>query len=197
MSVRVEPLTGHGIAARLGDVARLRIEVFRAYPYLYDGDLEYEHRYLAAFAASRDGVVVAACDGDEVVGAATAAPLSGQAAAITAPFRTRSLDLTRYFYFGESVLRSDLRGQGIGVRFFELREAHARAHGAEHAAFCAVVRADNHPDRPKDYVPLDRFWRRRGYTPTPGLICGLSWKEIGEAEETEKPMQFWTKRLAP
>lgn len=197
MSVRVEPLTGASIAARLPDVARLRIEVFREFPYLYDGDLDYEHRYLAAFAASRDGVVVAAFDGGEVVGASTAAPLSGQAETITAPFRARGLDQSRYFYFGESVLRGDFRGQGIGIRFFELREAHARAHGAETAAFCAVIRSDDHVDRPKDYVPLEAFWRKRGYAPAPGLICSLSWKEIGQAEETEKPMQFWTKRLAP
>jgi len=120
MSLRVEALTGANIAAYLGDVARLRIEVFRDYPYLYDGDLDYEQRYLAAFAASRDGVIVAAFDGEEIVGASTAAPLSGQPEAIAAPFRARSLDLSRYFYFGESVLRGDFRGQGIGVRFLRI-----------------------------------------------------------------------------
>lgn len=197
MSVRVEPLTGASVAAHLGDVARLRIEVFRDYPYLYDGDLDYEERYLAAFAASRDGVIVAAFDGREVVGASTAAPLSAQADGITAPFRERSIDLARYFHFGESVLRRRYRGQGVGVRFFALREAHALTHGATHAAFCAVVRPDDHPDRPGDYLALDTFWRKRGYAPAPGLLCRIGWKEIGEAEETEKPMQFWTKRLAP
>jgi hypothetical protein len=44
-------------------------------------------------------------------------------------------------------------------------------------------------------VPLDDFWRKRGYEPVPGLVAYYSWKDIGEAQETEKPMQFWMRRL--
>jgi GNAT superfamily N-acetyltransferase len=195
MSVRVEPLTGARLAAHLGDVARLRIEVFREYPYLYDGDLDYERKYLAAFAASPNAVIVAAFDGDAVVGASTAAPLATQMDEVTAPFRARGEDLSRIFYFGESVLSRACRGQGIGVRFFEEREAHARRCAATTTAFCAVERPGNHPARPKGYEPLDAFWGKRGYVPQPGLICRLSWKEIGASAESPKPMQFWMKRL--
>lgn len=35
-------LTGDTLTSALDDVARLRISVFRDWPYLYDGDLEYE-----------------------------------------------------------------------------------------------------------------------------------------------------------
>jgi GNAT superfamily N-acetyltransferase len=195
MSIRVEPLLGARLRAHLPDVARLRIEVFREFPYLYDGDLDYERRYIAAFAASRDAVVVAAFDGDAIVGASTAAPLSTQMDEITEPFRAHGEDLGAYFYFGESVLKKAYRGHGIGVRFFEHREAQARACGATATAFCAVVRPAGHPARPDDYQALDLFWQKRGYAPQPGLICHISWKEIGETEESPKPMQFWTKRL--
>ncbi len=195
MSVRVEPLTGGRLVAHLPDVARLRIEVFRAYPYLYDGDLDYEHKYLAAFAASPNAVIVAAFDGDEVVGASTAAPLATQVDEIAAPFRARGDDLAKVFYFGESVLRRSYRGQGIGGRFFDAREAQARACGAATTVFCSVLRPRDHPARPPAYEPLDGFWGKRGYAPQPGLICYLSWKEIGALEESPKPMQFWMKRL--
>jgi GNAT superfamily N-acetyltransferase len=193
--VRIEALTGARLQAHLPDVARLRIEVFRAFPYLYDGDLHAEARYIASFAASANALVVAAIDGNEVVGASTAAPLATQMDEVTAPFRARGEDLSRIFYFGESVLKSAYRGQGIGVRFFEEREAHARRGGAALAAFCAVVRAGDHPARPKAYEPLDAFWRRRGFDMVPGLVGTLSWKEIGDDDETAKVMQFWTKRL--
>ena len=195
MSLRVEPLTGARLQAHLPDVARLRIEVFRAYPYLYDGDADYERQYIAAFAASPQAVIVAAFDGDEVVGASTAAPLSAQVDDVTAPFREKGDDLSAYFYFGESVLRPRYRGQGIGVRFFDVREAHARASGARYAAFCAVVRPADHPARPIGYEALDAFWGKRGYAVQPGLICSMSWKEIGATEESPKQMQFWLKRL--
>jgi GNAT superfamily N-acetyltransferase len=193
--IRIEALTGARLKAHLPDVARLRIEVFRDFPYLYDGNLEYEARYIASFAASSNALVVAAFDGDAVVGASTAAPMATQMAEVTEPFRMRGEDLSRYFYFGESVLGSAYRGTGIGVRFFGERENHARACGASIAAFCAVVRPVDHPGRPKEYVPLDAFWQRRGFAQAPGLQCQLSWKEIGADDESRKVMQFWTKRL--
>ena len=40
--IDVRRLTGEALGAALDDVARLRIEVFRAFPYLYDGDAEYD-----------------------------------------------------------------------------------------------------------------------------------------------------------
>jgi GNAT superfamily N-acetyltransferase len=114
---------------------------------------------------------------------------------ITAPFRTRGDDLSRVFYFGESVLSRAYRGRGIGVRFFDEREAQARSCAATTTAFCAVVRSGDHPARPNGYEPLDAFWGKRGYAPQAGLICHLSWKEIGASAESPKPMQFWMKRL--
>lgn len=195
--VRLEVLTGARLAAHLPDVSRLRIEVFRAFPYLYDGDLEAEAQYIRAFAASPHAVVVGAFDGNEVVGASTAAPLATQMDEVIAPFKARGDDLGPIFYFGESVLMPAYRGRGIGVRFFEEREAHARRCGAAVAAFCAVVRAADHPARPKGYVPLDAFWAKRGYAPAPGLICHLHWREVGDRHETRRAMQFWTKRLTP
>lgn len=197
MRLRVEALTGDRVQAHLTDLARLRIEVFRAYPYLYDGDFEYERRYLSAFAQSPSAAIIGAFDGDEIVGAATCAALKEQMDAVTSPFSAHGLDPAAYFYFGESVLKSAYRGQGVGVRFFELREAHARARGAGIATFCAVVRAADHEMRASNYEPLDRFWAKRGFAPIAGLICKLSWKEIGASEESAKPMQFWAKRLEP
>jgi GNAT superfamily N-acetyltransferase len=134
---------------------------------------------------------------DKIIGAATCAPLKWQAAEILAPFVVRGEDLSEYFYFGESVLNAGYRGRGCGVRFFELREDHARACGGRIAVFCSVMRATNHVSRPSNYEPLDTFWTHRGYKPVEGLICELSWKEIEYFEESTKPMQFWAKRLTP
>ena len=44
MSITVLPLTGAALDPMLPAIARLRIEVFRAWPYLYDGSAEYEQR---------------------------------------------------------------------------------------------------------------------------------------------------------
>jgi GNAT superfamily N-acetyltransferase len=191
LKVAVRPLTGAEIAAALDDLAMLRIAVFAAFPYLYDGDAAYEAEYLREFAAAPDGVLVAAFDGSRIVGAATASPMAAQKAEFQAPFAARGLDVARLFYFGESVLLPEYRGQGVGHAFFDHREARALEAGATAACFAAVVRPNNHPARPADYQPLDPFWRKRGYAPMPGFVTELAWKEHGGADESLKPMQYW------
>lgn len=68
--VEVRSLTGAALDAALDDVARLRIAVFRDWPYLYDGSLDYERRYLESYRASDTAVVVGAFDGAQLIGAA-------------------------------------------------------------------------------------------------------------------------------
>ncbi|MCF7978933.1 MAG: GNAT family N-acetyltransferase [Chromatiaceae bacterium] len=64
-------------------------------------------------------------------------------------------------------------------------------------AFCAVQRDSDDPRRPPDYVPLNRFWHKRGYQCHPELSTSFSWKEFGEPAETPKPMLFWLKSARP
>lgn len=193
--MRVERLTGPALEDALDDVARLRIAVFRDWPYLYDGSLEYERDYLAAYRDSPRAVVVGAFDGDRLVGASTGAPMTEHAEDFAAAFAGREEPLDRIFYCAESVLLPEWRGRGLGHRFFDEREAHAREHGFTWGAFCAVIRPADHPLRPADYRPLDAFWRARGYEPLDGVIARFTWKDVGDAEETQKPLQFWMRRL--
>ncbi len=191
----VRALTGAALEAALIDVARLRIKVFHGWPYLYDGDLEYERKYLQSYRDSDRAIVVGAFDGDRLVGASTGAPLEDHAEDFAAAFDGTGLELTQIFYCAESVLLSDYRGQGVGHTFFDLREAHARSLGFKKCAFCGVQRPNDHPMRPENYRPLDAFWRARGYRPLPGVIAQFSWKDIGEEGETSKPLQFWIRDL--
>ena len=193
--MRVMALTGAALQSALPDVARLRIEVFRAWPYLYDGDLAYEERYLAQFAASNRAIIVGAYDGDTLIGASTGAPLSDHAEDFAAAFQATDFTLSEVFYCAESVLLPAFRGQGLGHAFFDHREAHARSHGFAHAVFCGVVRPADHPARPTGYRPLDPFWRARGYAPLPGVIAQFHWKDVGQTAETAKPLQFWHRAL--
>ena len=198
--VTVAAYTGDQLAEVLPDVAGLRIVVFRDWPYLYDGTLAYEQGYLAKFAKAKDAVIVVARDGDRVIGAATAGPLMQHVPEFAGRFLAHGHDPGRVFYCGESVLLPPYRGRGLGHAFFDHREAHARtcksATGAfTHTAFCGVVRPPAHPARPADYRPLDVFWSKRGYRRIDGLVGSFSWTDIGDATETEKLMQFWTRPL--
>ena len=193
--VEVRPLARDEIEASVEALARLRITVFREFPYLYAGDPDYERRYLETALGSAGAVVIGAFDATALVGAATAGPLADHFREFAEPFAARGWSAGDFFYFGESVLERDYRGQGIGHLFFDHREEAARTAGFRHAVFSSVIRPGDHPERPAGYRPLDGFWRARGYRPVEGLVTRFSWTDIGVAEETEKPMQFWMKTL--
>lgn len=195
-SLHIRRLAGQSVLPYLDDVARLRITVFRDWPYLYDGDMDYEQRYLAAYASSPRSVFVLAFDGDTVVGASTGIPLAEDAEAFQKPFLERGIDAQRVFYFGESVLLPAWRGRGIGHRFFDEREAHARSLGRfAWTAFCAVDREADDPRRPAGHRGNEAFWCKRGYVRQPGMTVRLAWREIGEEAASEKPLTFWLRPL--
>lgn len=193
-AIKIVPCTGPEVEPYIGDLAALRVKVFREYPYLYDGSEEYERKYLRRYLESPEFVMVLALDGERVVGASTAQPMVYEVDEFKRPFVQEGYDLAEIFYLGESVLLPEYRGRGLGHRFFDERERFAQGLRAFSTfTFCAVDRPANHPRRPEGYRPHDVFWAKRGYTRHPELHTELSWREIDEAEESLKPMTFWLK----
>lgn len=193
--MRIETLTGAALTEALDDVARLRIAVFRDWPYLYDGTLDYERDYVQTYAQSNNAIVVGVYDGDWLVGAATAAPLAEHADAFSNAFAGTEINIDTTFYCGESVLLPRYRGRGIGHEFFDRREDYARGLGYERICFASVVRAPDHPLCPPDYAPLDPFWNKRGYDRVPGVVAQFSWKDVDQPAATEKSLHFWARDL--
>lgn len=195
-SVEIKSLAGAAGRPFIPALAQLRIQVFREFPYLYEGTLDYEETYLRAYTESDDCNIVIALDGNQCVGASTALPLEYQSDALKRPFLERGHKPRDIFYLGESVLLQAYRGRGIGVRFFEEREKHAQSTGDfSYAAFCAVERSGDHPLRPPDYRDLTQFWKNRGYVKQPSMRTTFNWRDVGEHESRPKPMVFWTKAL--
>lgn len=192
--LRIERCSGTTLTQYIPELARLRIEVFRDFPYLYDGNYEYEEKYLQTYIDTPSSVIVLAIDGERVVGASTALPMKYETDELKKPFIENNYNLDEVFYCSESVLNKDYRGLGLGVNFFEQREAHAKELGAfKTITFCCVERSLNHPRRPLNYVPLDAFWNKRGYFKHPELKTTYLWKDLDDTEETPKPMTFWIK----
>ena len=195
MTLAIRALTGADLDRFLPDVARLRMQVFRDWPYLYEGSFEYEHRYLQSYRDSAGAILVGAFDGSSLVGVATGTPMEDHADDFARAFESTGYALGDIFYCAESVLLPEYRGKGIGHAFFDEREAHARRLGRRYAAFCAVVRPDNHPLKPIGYRPLDLFWRKRGYEMLPGVFAEFQWTDINRKEQSGKKLQFWIRKL--
>lgn len=182
----------------LFDLARLRIAVFRDWPYLYDGDLDYERNYLGTYARSPESLFVLALDGERVIGASTGIPLTDETGAFQKPFVEKGISPADVFYFGESVLLHEYRGHGLGHRFFDERESYARRLGRfAITAFCAVERAQDDPRRPAAHRSNEEFWTKRGYVKQPDMACQIEWKEIGESAPSPKRLGLWLRDLEP
>lgn len=195
MKLRVESLQGKEARKYKNELAQLRLKVFRDYPYLYDGTIEYEEQYLETLFKSPESILVVAFDHNKVVGASTGMPLKDETEEIKQPWLEEGEDIDKVFYFSESVLLKEYRGHGIGVKFFEQREKWARQLSYKTAAFCGVIREEEDSHRPENYATLDQFWKNRGYQKKEGFICTMTWKQIGELQESAKQLQFWDKDL--
>ncbi len=194
-NIKIMRVKGAGVIPYIPELAKLRIEIFHAYPYLYVGDIENEEKYLQTYVQCSESVAVLALHHGQVIGASTAIPLEFETIEVQKPFLERDIAIKTVFYFGESVLKPDYRGQGVYRHFFTEREVAAKEYGCQTAAFAAVEREMNDPRKPKDYVPLDTVWKHFGYVKHPELCTHFEWKEIGEASRSKKPLIFWLKNL--
>ncbi len=196
--VFVKSFSGDHALSYIDDLARLRIEVFKDFPYLYEGSYEEEATYLHHFLHGKDHILVIAFDGKQVVGASTGMPLAEADPDIQKPWLNQNIPIDQIFYYGESVLRTPYRKQGIGVQFYDHREKWAiTLNRFELLTFCAVVRPKDHPETPKNYFPLDQYWTNRGFKITQNLICEMTWKDVDQLSPSIHQLVFWYKFVNP
>lgn len=194
-NLTVKRFKGKQILDYIEQLAALRMKVFREYPYLYEGNYEYEMKYLNTYATSEEAILVVAQDNDKIIGLSTAIPLQFEMPETQKPFLDLHLPIEQFFYLGESVLLPEYRGSGIYRQYFQEREAAALSFGCKITTFCGVVRDEHDSRRPRDYVPLDNIWRHFGYEKHPELCSYYEWQEIGASQRTQKPMIYWIKNL--
>lgn len=194
-NLTIKRVSGKALADYLSDVARLRITVFRDFPYIYDGSAEYEEKYLQTYLNCEQSVVVLAIDNGQIIGASTAIPMQYETGEFRQPLINSGYDIASVFYCAESVLLPQYRGLGLGWRFFDEREAHAQELGGfDYSCFCAVERPTDHPLRPAAYQTLDSLWNKRGYHKQ-ALTTQYRWKDLDMPEETDKTMTYWLKTM--
>lgn len=198
------PLSGYDFAilqeeefyACSDELAALHIDVFREYPYLYDGSLEVEKRYLAQYLSTKNRLIIVAKDGERVIGALTGIPLNESFGDCRSFFVERNIPMDSIFYVGEMTVDKEYRKKWIGARMYELFEQFVRENTTYHQiGFFAVVSPEDDPRRTSDYFCLDEIYVRKGFVQQPGMVAQFSWKEIGNENESCHPMIFWIKKL--
>lgn len=193
-NLTIHTLANHQIAQNIEDIARLRIDIFREYPYLYDGDFKYEANYLSKFAHVSNSVLIVLKDNEHIVGSITGLPLQYEDSDIQAPWIDKGLAIKHVYYFSEILIYPKYRGKGIGQQLFAQAEATVTALNQYHCfSLATIIRPKHHPSSPYNYKNVEDFWTKNGYQKQEHLICHITWKEIGETNESPKPLVFWTK----
>lgn len=184
-------LEGAQVLNYLDPLAGLRLSIFREYPYLYDGRLEEERRYLSGYAGK--GQVLLALDAERVVGAITGMPLTEESEAFVAPFRAAGLAAEQFYYIGELLLLPAYRRLGWGSRLLAGLEQLV-ANERRFSAYClaTVARPSDHPLRPAGFVPIDLFCRRHGYALINGVTAQVAWQEL-DGQVSLHTLEFWRK----
>jgi len=191
----LELYSGPALLPYLPEIARLRITIFREFPYLYKGSEDVETKYLQAYAEAPDACVFVIRDRETIIGAVTGVPLNREPASFTAPFAGSLFSPDAIYYLGELLFLPGYRGQGLGSRLMKEFEDHARSLGRyHHMAGATIVRPEDHPLRPSDYHPIDSFLTNAGLIKHPELHVTLPWPDL-DGNVTENTMVFWIKEL--
>jgi|SRR5579862_3226096 len=194
--IHVRSFTGPHLKTYLHSIAKLLAEVFREYPYHQETNMEQQIKHIKDAAAHKESIAVLIFDNTTLVGASIGVPLVAESKEIQTPFLEQQLPIQNYYFFSASVLLKPYRGRGIGHHFFDVREAHVlHFKKYSHICFCSPLRPEPDPERPEDFLPLDDFWRKRGYIHHPDMQCHLPWTPVNTQHSETKTMTFWLKHL--
>jgi len=191
---------GDEIKEHIGTIARFRLEQFKEYPYLYIGDYEQEQKHLGFYANYKESLLILASDNDKIVAVSTSLPLKYEEEIISCcadELAHRGMDASKGYYFGETIILPEYRGQGIGTILVNMQEEHARTLGCTFVCFIAVKREADHPLRPKNYTEAAVVFERLGFEKTKSVVS-FSWPTLqadGTVREEVNLLDFWIKRL--
>lgn len=193
-SVQLQVLKGSEIQPYIDTLAELRLLIFREYPYLYEGNIQEERNYLKMYYQSKNSFVILALDKGKPVGTATGVPFDKTPKEFRETFAKNGIPIEGIFYSGELILLKEYRNKGLGSRLYE--ELEKLVSGKyEKIAICEVIKAKKDPKQPKDYVPSDRFWSKKGFIRHPQLAMYTSWKEIGGRKKIRHTLVFSLKSI--
>lgn len=195
MTISMSLLTGAAINDGIDDIATLRLNIFREYPYLYEGCRNDEINYLRTYVEASDSCVILVYDSGTIAGAITGMPLCHEGAQMREAFAGTAVSVDELYYIGEILLYPAYRNKSLGLKLFEQMESHIRSLGPYNRIVCATVeRPDNHPLRPANFTPITKFLARTGFRILPAITTHFTWCETDGIERNHS-MQFWFKEL--
>lgn len=179
-------------------IAQWRIEYFREFPYLYQGNLDYERKYLRHYALDPKATVIVARHQNEILAAVTGIPLSSETSIIAdLKHLHKDVSLDEYYYLGEIIIPPRFRRIGLMRSLCEKQELIVKEWGFSKMCLLTVDREKDHPLAPANYKSSDDKFAHLGYHKT-NMTIELHWSTIqadDSVKDKENPLVMWVKSL--
>lgn len=193
-------LTSDQVNTYLNDIASFRIKYFKDFPYMYEGNMDYEQKYIGGFVKDKKAILVVAVKDNQIVAVSTALPLISDADILgDAPkkFLEKGLNPKDFFYYGEIIIKPEYRGLGVAKAIMSIQEAFAKNLNYKKITLSTVVRSKDDPRAPIDYISSDIVWHNLGFKKE-DIFMEYEWPTIIDqvtVRSIENRMVFWTKTI--
>jgi ribosomal protein S18 acetylase RimI-like enzyme len=193
-------LVGLQLASMVTTISDWRVKNFKEYPYLYEGNNDYEKAYTKSYIDSLKSAVIVAYDEDEkLAGFLTCLPLIDDEEFLSTAkpvFLNAQLDPEKFYYCGEVIIEGNYRKQGIARKLFAKFEEHAKELGYDNGCFVTIEHPENHPLKPKDYEDPSIVWHHFGYEKTDIVVTAVYPTIDGNGfSDKENKLVFWIKKI--
>jgi len=200
--VEIEILVGENSIGYIETVSKLRIDIFREYPYLYEGDLNYEQQYVKGYTMDKKAMIALARIDGKIAGVSTGIPLISDSEIVVDAkkvFSKDNIDIGDYYYYGEVIVLPEYRGKGITTQLYDAQHELVKEWGYKHVCILTVVREESHPLKPITYRSPDKMWEHLGFFRN-NLTVDYHWPTIHadkSVKDVSNKLEFWTKDLFP
>lgn len=180
-------------------IAQSRIQAYREYPYLYEGNLQEEIAHIKWFFSLPRSAAAFAYDGTKLIGVIIGTSFKDfdeHFKGSVDRFKKAQLDPEEYYYFTDIIISPAYRGRGIAKRLSKLIEDHAKDLGYK-AGCCVNESHEKHPLKPSDYKGLDVAFANAGYRKLPVTLT-FNWQTRvadGRSQDMDHILVYWIKRF--
>ncbi|HLC06649.1 MAG TPA: GNAT family N-acetyltransferase [Candidatus Babeliales bacterium] len=196
----IKVLTQDELKTLLPFVAQLRVNIFRNYPYLYDGNIAEEMDNLEKYAQHNNSALAIAYYNENPVGFLCGSDLIHYSVhfenSVADLFKGVDLNIENYYYCADIIILPEHRGKYLAPQLFDAIENYAQQKG--YTACCFITEHhENHPLKPRDHKSLVPLWNSLNYKKS-ALITYASWQTHqvdGTIKLEQHPLIFWLKNL--
>lgn len=198
-TISVKLCFGEQIRLYTRDLSHLCLEVYKEWPYLYEGSEEEGVEYIEErYVKNPDSLVCLAFQGNQLIGAAMGLPLCHAPPHYLTCFKSDE-SLKDVFYWGELAVVPKHRHLKVAKEIYTKMGKEVIDSGKYRAiAFCEVTRSSDFIQKypkPDQYRGNDSLWLHLNFEIKANLTCQGKWRLVGEAQESTQDMVYWWKTL--